>query len=117
MKQGVLGRDISSSYSSTINKPYKRDEERSKVAARYHDNYSNEHLRKYCFQIQTLPVKFSLFQRAFQFTIYNGPTNALVRNKTLIQMSHIKTLKIIPTRSDQLMIETCWNDFVLMCDI
>jgi hypothetical protein len=29
--------------------------------------------------------------------IYNGPTNALVCNKTLIQMSHIKTLKITPT--------------------
>jgi hypothetical protein len=29
-------------------------------------------------------------------TIYNGPTNALVCNKTLIQMSHTKTLKITP---------------------
>jgi hypothetical protein len=27
----------------------------------------------------------------------NGPTNALVCNKTLIQMSHIKTFKITPT--------------------
>jgi hypothetical protein len=27
----------------------------------------------------------------------NGPTNALVYNKTLIQMSHIKTLKITRT--------------------
>jgi hypothetical protein len=26
-------------------------------------------------------------------SIYNGPTNALVCNKTLIQMSHTKTLK------------------------
>jgi hypothetical protein len=25
-----------------------------------------------------------------EFTIYNGPTNALVCDKTLIQMSHIK---------------------------
>jgi hypothetical protein len=40
-------------------------------------------------------VQISLFHRAFQFTIYNGPTNALVCNKTLIQMSHTKTLKII----------------------
>jgi hypothetical protein len=40
--------------------------------------------------------RISLFHRAFQFTIYNGPTNALVCNKTLIQMSHIKTLKITP---------------------
>jgi hypothetical protein len=39
----------------------------------------------------------SLFHRAFQFTIYNCPTNVLVCNKTLIQMSHIKTLKITPT--------------------
>jgi hypothetical protein len=33
-------------------------------------------------------IFFSLFHRAFQFTIYNGPTNALDCNKTLIQMSH-----------------------------
>jgi hypothetical protein len=36
--------------------------------------------------------------------IYNGPTNALVCNKTLIQMSHIKTLKITPTCFDSQMI-------------
>jgi NADH-ubiquinone oxidoreductase chain 5 len=30
------------------------------------------------------------------FTLCNGPTNALVCNKTLIQTSHIKTLKITP---------------------
>jgi hypothetical protein len=42
----------------------------------------------------------SLFHLAFQFTMCNGPTNALVCNKTLIQMSHIKTLKIIPTCFD-----------------
>jgi hypothetical protein len=30
-------------------------------------------------------------------TMCNGPTNALVCNKTLIQMSQIKTLKITPT--------------------
>jgi hypothetical protein len=39
-----------------------------------------------------------------QNTIYNGPTNALVCNKTLIQMSHTKTLKITPTRFDHQMI-------------
>jgi hypothetical protein len=42
----------------------------------------------------------SLFHRAFQFTIYNGPTNALVCSKTLIQMSQTKTLKITPTCFD-----------------
>jgi hypothetical protein len=36
----------------------------------------------------------------FGITIYNGPTNALVCNKTLIQMSQIKTLKISPTCFD-----------------
>jgi hypothetical protein len=36
----------------------------------------------------------------------NGPTNALVSNKTLIQMSHIKTLKITPTCFDHQMIIT-----------
>jgi hypothetical protein len=36
--------------------------------------------------------------------IYNGPTNALVCNKTLIQMSHTKTFKITPTFFDYQMI-------------
>jgi hypothetical protein len=36
--------------------------------------------------------------------IYNGPTNALVCNKTLIQMSHTKTFKITPTCFDHQMI-------------
>jgi hypothetical protein len=30
-------------------------------------------------------------------TLYNGPTNARVCIKTLIQMSHTKTFKITPT--------------------
>jgi hypothetical protein len=34
----------------------------------------------------------------------NGPTNALVCNKTLIQMSHIKTFKITPTCFDHQLI-------------
>jgi hypothetical protein len=37
-------------------------------------------------------------------TTYNGPTNALVCNKTLIQMSHTKTLKITPACFDHQMI-------------
>jgi hypothetical protein len=37
-------------------------------------------------------------------SIYNGPTNTLACNKTLIQMSHIKTLKITPTCFDYQMI-------------
>jgi hypothetical protein len=40
------------------------------------------------------------FHHAFQFTICNGPTNALVCNKILNPMSHIKTLKITPTCFD-----------------
>jgi hypothetical protein len=32
--------------------------------------------------------------------VCNGPTNALVCNRTLIQISHIKTLKITPTYFD-----------------
>jgi hypothetical protein len=58
------------------------------------------------------------------FTMCNGPTNALVCNKTLIQMSHIKTLKITPTCFDhQLMMISWWAKHVgvilcvLMCDI
>jgi hypothetical protein len=49
-------------------------------------------------------LQISLFHRAFQFTMCNGPTNALVCNKTLIQMSHIKALKVIPTRFDHQLI-------------
>jgi hypothetical protein len=46
----------------------------------------------------------SLFHRAFQFTMCNGPTNALICNKTLIQMSYIKTLEITPTCFDHQLI-------------
>jgi hypothetical protein len=51
-----------------------------------------------------LALRISLFHREFQFTVYNGPTNALICNKTLIQMSHTKTFKINPTRFDPQMI-------------
>jgi hypothetical protein len=47
--------------------------------------------------LKTVNTGYSLFHRAFQFTIYNGPTNALVCIKTLIQMSQTKTFKITPT--------------------
>jgi hypothetical protein len=33
-------------------------------------------------------------QTQFRYTMCNGQTNALLGNKILIQMSHIKTLKI-----------------------
>jgi hypothetical protein len=36
--------------------------------------------------------------------MYFGPTNSLVCNKTLIQMSYIKTLKITPTCLDHQLI-------------
>jgi hypothetical protein len=49
-------------------------------------------------------IGISLFHRAFQFTIYNGPTNALACNKTLIEMSHTKTLKTTLTCFDHQMI-------------
>jgi hypothetical protein len=49
-------------------------------------------------------ISISLFHRAFQFTMCNGPNNALVCIKTLIQMSHIKTFKITPTCFDHQMI-------------
>jgi hypothetical protein len=43
-------------------------------------------------------------QNHADMTMCNGPTNALVCNKTLIQMSHIKTLKIAPKCFDHQMI-------------
>jgi hypothetical protein len=39
-----------------------------------------------------------------KFTIYNGPTNSFVCNKTLTEMSHAKTHKITPTCFDHQMI-------------
>jgi disulfide bond formation protein DsbB len=57
-----------------------------------------------------------IFQRFLQYVllvilllniiifIYNGPTNALVCIKTLIQLSHTKTFKITPTCFDHQMI-------------
>jgi hypothetical protein len=38
------------------------------------------------------------------YILCNGPTNALVCNKTLIQMSHAKTFKITPTCFDHQLI-------------
>jgi hypothetical protein len=49
-------------------------------------------------------LQISLFHRAFQFTMCNGPTNALIYNKTLIQMSYIKILKTTPTCFDHQLI-------------
>jgi hypothetical protein len=43
-------------------------------------------------------------EKNYRNLIYNGPTNALVCNKTLIQMSHTKTHKITPTCFDHQMI-------------
>jgi hypothetical protein len=59
--------------------------------------------RRVCSDTRDIP-RISLFHRAFQFTIYNGPTNELVCNKTLIQMSHTKTFKITPSCFDHQMI-------------
>jgi hypothetical protein len=47
---------------------------------------------------------FFTLSKYYLHTICNGPTNALVCNKTLIQMLHIKTLKITPTCFDHQMI-------------
>jgi hypothetical protein len=60
--------------------------------------------KQLCPIFNMLPQQISLFHRAVQFTIYNGPTNAFACNKTLIQMSHIKTLKITPACFDHQMI-------------
>jgi hypothetical protein len=42
--------------------------------------------------------------KVIKFSIYNGPNNALVCNKTLIQMSHTNTLKITPKYFDHQLI-------------
>jgi hypothetical protein len=44
------------------------------------------------------------FKMLTHITMCNGPTNALVCDKTLNQMSHIKTLKITPTCFDHQLI-------------
>jgi hypothetical protein len=61
-----------------------------------------EHMSKG--RLKQLLYFFTLFHRAFQFTIYKDQTNALVCIKTLIQMSHTKTFKITPTCFDLQMI-------------
>jgi hypothetical protein len=43
-------------------------------------------------------------EKEVEKTIYNGPTNALVYIKILIQMSHTKTFKITLTCFDHQMI-------------
>jgi hypothetical protein len=47
---------------------------------------------------------FHCFTVHFNSHMCNGPNNALVCNKTLIQMSHIETLKITPTCFDHQLI-------------
>jgi hypothetical protein len=70
-------------------------------------NFPTRHKIRTQYAIPKIPkdiYDISLFRRAFQFTMCYGPTNALVCNKTLIQMSHIKTFKITPTCFDHQMI-------------
>jgi hypothetical protein len=43
-------------------------------------------------------------KKMYLLVMCNGPTNAFACNKTLIQMSHTKTLKITPTCFDHQMI-------------
>jgi hypothetical protein len=40
-----------------------------------------------------LDIEFQMLIKQLKVIIYNGPTNALVCNKTLIQMSHTKTCR------------------------
>jgi hypothetical protein len=47
---------------------------------------------------------FSCLSNKYLKTLYNGPTNALVCNKILIQVSHTKILKITPICFDNQMI-------------
>jgi hypothetical protein len=65
-------------------------------------------LRRHIQQTQTLPESKGYDARTWKndlsFSMCNGPTNALVCNKTLIQLSHIKTLKITPTCFDHQLI-------------
>jgi hypothetical protein len=64
----------------------------------HNDDRTHSHNRKQILEW------ISLFHHAFQFTMCFGPTNALVCNKTLIQMSQIKTLKITPRCFDHQLI-------------
>jgi hypothetical protein len=47
----------------------------------------------YVFLKQKLSNCLQEAEFTWEFTIYNGPTNALFCNKGLIQMSHTKTFK------------------------
>jgi hypothetical protein len=48
----------------------------------------------------TVNILDLLHQQFSDLTMCNGPTNALVCNKTLIKMSHVKALKITSTCFD-----------------
>jgi hypothetical protein len=48
----------------------------------------------------------SSLETSIRYTIYNGPNNALVCIKTLIQISHTETFKITPKCFDHQMIIT-----------
>jgi predicted O-linked N-acetylglucosamine transferase (SPINDLY family) len=52
--------------------------------------------------VQRVVVEY--IEKILEFTISNGPTDALVCNETLIHMSHTKILKITPTCFDHQMI-------------
>jgi hypothetical protein len=49
-------------------------------------------------------ISYSLVRETIGVSVCNGPTNSLVCNKTLIQMSHAKSLKITPTCFDHQLI-------------
>jgi hypothetical protein len=76
----------------------------SRFSERRYTGLEQKYLRKHQLWRHKREAKLcrciSLIHRAFQFTIYNGPTNALVCNKILIQMSQTKLFKITPTCFD-----------------
>jgi hypothetical protein len=65
-------------------------------------------LAKMSSKILTLIMVYEIWLRPVEatllFTLYNGPTNAIVCIKTISQMSQTKTFKITPTYFDHQMI-------------
>jgi hypothetical protein len=80
----------------------------TKCAPRIHNQFPTDpwiHFFNGYFEVYLFfKLKIKYFVKNNRESLCNGPTNALVCNKTLIQMSHIKTFKITPTRFDHQMI-------------
>jgi hypothetical protein len=108
----VMSVSMSPVQSNTFGRPVRTCAPRVSVSLYKRLSYVNQHCqvsvtscnsRKLWQMSMELDIKISIpwfNKNLLRLSIYNSPTNALFCNKTLIQMSHTKTLKITPTCFD-----------------